>query len=224
MVELNNVPAIVEPLPAAPPLTPVVVMGADQLYVVPTGTMPFTPLVGDTVNATPSQTTRVIAVIATTGFSVTVNWNDVPFPHATVFGVIVYVALCAVFVELNKVPVMFDAPAPDKPPLTPTVVIGADQLYVVPNGTIPLIPFVGEARNATPLHVIVLIDVIFTRGLRVSVNWNDAPVQPLVNGITVYVALCAVLVGLVRLPLILVCVNAAAPPVTPPVTIGVDQL
>ena len=121
-------------------------------------------------------------------------------------------------------PVILDAPAPDTPPLTPVVVIGADQLYVVPNGTIPLIPLVGEARNATPLHVTVLIDVIFTRGLSVRVNWNDAPVQPLVNGITVYVALCAVLVGLVRLPLILVCVNAAAPPVTPPVTIGADQL
>jgi len=32
------------------------------------------------------------------------------------------------------------------------------------------------------------------------------------------------LVGLVKVPLILVCVNAAAPPVRPPVTTGADQL
>jgi len=85
------------------------------------------PFVGDTTKAIPLHVVAVIAVIAASGLIVTVNWNEAPTPHATVLGVTVYVALCAVLVELNKVPLIVD-PLPDAPPLTPVVVIGADQL------------------------------------------------------------------------------------------------
>ena len=88
-------------------------------------------------------------------------------------------------VELDKVPVIVEAPAPDAPPLTPVVVTGADQLYVVPAGTMPLTPLVGDTRIATPLQVVVVIAVIVALGFNVSVNWNDAPAQPFDNGVTV---------------------------------------
>ena len=42
---------------------------------------------------------------------------------------------------------------------------------------------------------------------------------PLV-GVTVYVAVCGMLVGFVSVPLILDCPVAVAPPVKPPVTTG----
>ena len=38
-----------------------------------------------------------------------------------------------------------------------------------------------------------------------------------------YVAVCTVLVGLVNVPKTLVCAVPAAPPVTPPVTVGADH-
>ena len=113
---------------AAPPVTPPVTIGVDQLYVVPAGITPLVTFVGVNTNATPVHAVPVIAVTAASGLIVTVNWNDAPVPQATVLGVIVYVALCTVLVELNKVAVILDAPAPDAPPLTPVVVIGADQL------------------------------------------------------------------------------------------------
>ena len=122
-------------------------------------------------------------------------------------------------------PVILDAPAPDTPPLTPVVVIGADQLYVVPNGTIPLIPLVGEARNAVPLHVVVVIALIVAPGLIVTVNWNDAPApHDAVLGVIVYVALCGVLVAFINVPVILAALLPDAPPLTPVVVIGADQL
>ena len=67
-----------EPLTAVPPVIPPVTTGADQLYVVPAGTTPFTPLVGVAVNNTPLHVTVVIAVITAAGFNVMVSENAAP--------------------------------------------------------------------------------------------------------------------------------------------------
>ena len=85
---------------------------------------------------------------------------------------------------MNNVPVIVD-PVPDAPPVNPPVTIGADQLYVVPAGTTPFTPLVGDAVNNTPLHVVAVIEVIVALGFKVSVNWNDDPVHPLDIGVTV---------------------------------------
>ena len=77
-----------EPLTEVPPVIPPVTTGADQLYVVPAGTTPFTPLVGVAVNNTPLHVTVVIAVTEAIGFRVTVTWNAVPV-HPLVSGVTV---------------------------------------------------------------------------------------------------------------------------------------
>ena len=58
-----------------------------------------------------------------------------------------------------------------------------------------------------------------------SVNVNDAPGQPAGDtGVITYVAVCTVLVGFVSVPVIILTPLADAPPVTPPVTLGADQL
>jgi hypothetical protein len=57
---------------------PPVTAGANHVYVVPAGTLPFTPLTGVTVNATPLQVAAVIFVTAGLGFTVTVTVNVEP--------------------------------------------------------------------------------------------------------------------------------------------------
>ncbi len=65
-------------VPLSPPVMPPVTVGADQLYNVPAGTIPFVPSVGLTVKLTPLQLTVVIAVITAVGFIVTVTVNVAP--------------------------------------------------------------------------------------------------------------------------------------------------
>ena len=55
----------------------------------PEGTTPLILFVGVIVNVTPVQIVPVIAVIAATGFMVTVRVNANPFPQAVVDGVTV---------------------------------------------------------------------------------------------------------------------------------------
>jgi hypothetical protein len=61
--------------------------------------------------------------------------------------------------------------------------------------------------------------VIAGAGLIVTVTVNVGPGHPAAVGVTVYVAVCAVFVGFVKVPVIL-APDPAAPPVTPPVTTG----
>jgi hypothetical protein len=88
-------------------------------------------------------------------------------------------------VGLNKVPLILVCVNAPAPPVIPPVISGADQLYVVPAGTIPLVRLVGVAVNNIPSHTTLVIALIAAIGLTVKVNWNDAPAQPLVIGVTV---------------------------------------
>ena len=171
-------------MPDAPPVSPPVVPGADQLYKVPLGTIPLAPLVGVTLNNTPSQLIDVIAVITAVGFNVNVKINEAPTPQLTVVGVMVYVADCCVLVGLLNKPLILLTPVADAPPVTPPVIAGTDQLYVVPAGTIPLVKLVGVAVKATPLQVVAVIDVMTAFGFTVTVNANTAPVQLPDTGVT----------------------------------------
>ncbi len=107
----------------------------------------------------------------------------------------------------------------------PPVTLGALQLYVVPAGTIPLLPLVGVALNNTPLHPTAVIALITALGFTVTVTVNVpfAPQFTLV-GVIVYVAVCIVLVGFVNVPVITVAPLPVVPPVMPPVTVGALQL
>ena len=128
LVELVSVPLIVNaPLPGAPPVNPVPA-GADQLYVVPAGTMPLVLFTGVTVNPLPLQTIAVIGVMAGFGLTVTVTVKVAPV-HVPVTGVTVYVAVCTRFVEFTRDPVMFaEDPPLATPPDKPAVTIGTVQL------------------------------------------------------------------------------------------------
>ena len=57
-----------------------------------------------------------------------------------------------------------------------------------------------------------------------TVTVNELPAHVPDVGVTVYVAVCAVVVGLLSVPLIVLCADPDAPPVTPPVTAGALQL
>ena len=169
-----------------PPVTP----GTPQLYVVPPGTMPFAPLTGVTLKNTPLQVVVLIGVIDDVGFTVTVKVNGAFVPHKVDAGVTVYVAVCWLFVGLFKVPVILDALVPVPPPVMPPVTLGALQLYVVPDGTIPFVPLVGVNTKPTPPQVVAVIALITADGFTFTVTENTDPVQLPDNGVIVYVAVC----------------------------------
>jgi hypothetical protein len=73
---------------------------------------------------------------------------------------------------------------------------------------------------------IAVSDLIQAAGLgfTVTITEKGVPEQLPAEGVTVYVAVCAVFVGLVSVPLIVEALFPLAPPVTPPVTVGTGQL
>ena len=54
------------------------IAGSLQLYEVPSGTIPFVTLVGDTTNKSPLQETLLIAVISAVGLTDTTTVNGKP--------------------------------------------------------------------------------------------------------------------------------------------------
>ena len=158
-------------------------------------------MTGVTVNPTPLQLTVVIAVITSVGLIVTNTVNVVPDPHG-VLGVTIYVAVLAIFVVFVNIPVMLSTGIVcDNPPVIP-VPVGANHVYTVPAGTTPFTPSVGVTVNATPLHVVVVIDVIDAPGNTFTTTLNDAPVQLPDVGVTIYVAVTVELVVFINTPLI----------------------
>ena len=117
-------------------------------------------------------------------------------------------------------------PLAGAPPVTLPVTVGTNQLYVVPTGTIsPPSPSTGVKLNPTSLQTSAVFALINGVGLTVTVNVNDAPGQPVGDtGVISYVAVCTSFVGFVSVPVIILTPLAGAPPVTPPVTLGTDQL
>ena len=144
------------------------------------------------------------------------------------FAIILYVAVCKVLEGFDKVPPIVASAFPAAPPVKPPVTVGVDQVYVVPVGiTSEFTPSASVKINASLLHAAVDFAVIIAFGLIVATTVKSAPVQlglPAIVGLTVYVAVCATLVGLLKLPEMLVKLLPAAPPVRPPVTIGADQV
>ncbi len=81
------------------------------------------------------------------------------------------------------------SPAPDiAPPVSPPVITGRPQLYVVPAGTIPLVVFTGVTVKPVPPQLEAIISLIAGVGLIVTVTSKSAPVQVPEVGVTVYVA------------------------------------
>ena len=132
---------------------------------------------------------HVVAVIGNkdgTGFTVTVTVKAGPVQLPD-NGVTIYVAVCAEFVGLVSVPVIFAAADPAAPPVIPPVTAGADQLYVVPAGTMS-VPLTGVTVNITALQVVAVLAAIEGTGLTVTVTVKGEPVQLPAVGVTEYVA------------------------------------
>ena len=60
------------------------------------------------------------------------------------------------------------------PPEIP-VPVGDNHVYSVPEGIVPLIPFVGVTINAIPLQVVAVILFTMAIGLTVTVSVNELP-------------------------------------------------
>jgi hypothetical protein len=108
--------------------------------------------------------------------------------------------------------------------------MGTAQVYVVPPGTIVAaegVPFVGDTLNAFPLQMVAVCAAIAGTGFTLTMMVNGlpthAPAAPEV-GVTVYVAVCTVLVGFTSVWLIEVCDVCALEPVIPPVTTGAGHV
>ena len=54
---------------------------------------------------------------------------------------------------------------------------GADHAFVVPEGTIPFVPFAGVTVKALPPQAVAVIALIIGLGFTVTVTVNDAPTQ-----------------------------------------------
>ena len=81
--------------------------------------------------------------------------------------------------------------------------------------------FTGVTVKPAALHGVAVMAVTAGFGLTVTVTVKVDPTQVPDVGVTVYVAVCAELVGLLRVPVILAGVPTLdAPPVIPPVTPG----
>ena len=86
-------------------------------------------------------------------------------------------AVRAILLVLESVPVMVAALVPDAPPEI-EVPVGTAHVYVVPVGTIPLVTSVGATgANAMPLQVVPVKALIIALGFNVTVTVNGDPVQ-----------------------------------------------
>ena len=86
---------------------------------------------------------------------------------------------------LIKVPLIVEALDPVPPPVILPVIPGVDQLYVVPDGTMPLVISKGVMVKDTPLQVAIAIGFTDATGLMVAVTVKLAPVQDPDVGVTV---------------------------------------
>ena len=130
-------------------------------------------------------------------------------------------AVCWVLVVFDKVPLTDPAVVLSAPPVIPPVTVGALQLYVVPEGIVP----VKDAVNPTPVQVLNVTLLIDANGNTLTVTVNPAEVQPPTTfGVTKYVAVCWVLVVLDNVPVTDPADVPIAPPVIPPVTVGANQV
>ena len=66
-------------------------------------------------------------------------------------------AVWAVVVVFVKVPVILAALVPGTPPVNPTGTLGANQVYFVPAGTVPLTGSTGVTVKEAPLQMDVVI-------------------------------------------------------------------
>ena len=111
-------------------------------------------------------------------------------------------AVCALFVGFVKVPLITLVFVALNPPVSPPVTLGALQLYRVPVGMTPLVTSVGVNVNNTPLQVTEVIAVIVALGFRLTVKLKTDPKHEPVFGVTIYVAVSALFVGFVKVPVI----------------------
>jgi hypothetical protein len=150
---------------------PVAPVGALQLYTVPAGIDP----VGLKLNGTPVQDVILIRAAFAIGntFTVTVKPAEVHPPGT--FGVTKYVAVATEVPVLVNVPLKLLELLPATPGFNEPVIVGADQLKVVPVGTgVP----VGVKLNNTPVQVVRDVDEILATGNTFTVTVKPADVHP----------------------------------------------
>ena len=129
-------------------------------------------------------------LIPTVGFTVTTTSNGFPSqPSVPTIGVIVYVSVAGKSVEFESDWLIDVSLVPGNPPVTtPTgSLTGADQLYIVPNGTISVgESSVGNISKVSPSQIVISLSAITGVGWTVIVYSNESPIQPSASGVIVY--------------------------------------
>jgi hypothetical protein len=138
-------------------------------------------------------------------------------------GVIEYNAVCALLDGLVNVPDIVPALVALTPPVIPPVTFGNDQVYVVPSGIISEPLGVNENELTLQMGAATLFAIV-AFGFTVTLIVNVPPVQLPDKGVIEYNAVCALFVGLVKVPDMVPAPVALTPPVIPPVTDGNDQV
>jgi hypothetical protein len=88
----------------------------------------------------------------------------------------------------------------------------------------PLVTLVGLTVNVTPLQLTVVIALITAVGLIVTVTVNVAPVQLPDVGVAIYVAVLAIFVVFVNVPVMLLTALDCDNPPVKPTPVGVVQV
>lgn len=140
--------------------------------------------VNATVKPTPEQLLMFTLLIDASGNTCTVTVNGLEVHPPGTFGVTVYVAVCIVLVVLDKVPDTTDEAVLNAPPVIPPVTVGALQLYVVPDGIVP----VNAAVKLAPEQILKVTLFTDANGNTDTNPVNTAPLQPDESGVIVYVA------------------------------------
>ena len=79
---------------------------------------------------------------------------------------------------------MLVAFVPHTPPVMPPVTVGDNQLYVVPEGKTPFVPFTGVEVKDMPVHAVLVSAVIEGVGFTVTVTVNEEPTHVPDIGVT----------------------------------------
>ena len=90
-------------------------------------------------------------------------------------------AVCWVLVVFDNVPLTDPALVPGAPPVIPPVTVGVLQLYVVPEGIVP----VKAAVKLAPEQILKVTLFIAANGNTDTTPVNTAPVQPEESGVIV---------------------------------------
>ena len=104
------------------------------------------------------------------------NAAPTQLPLSPEVGVTVYTTSIGAFVEFVSVPLIEEALVPDASPEIPVMAAGADQVYVVFEGTIS-VPLEGVTVKVPTLHIATVFAAITGVGLKQQLRYSELNIR-----------------------------------------------